>query len=83
MILGLLVRTGSALISAGMWLEDRAMRPSYPRLDAETDSCLRCRGNIVLSAGQLAGLLLRASEGVPVATLQLEADVLRRVGKEG
>jgi hypothetical protein len=56
----LVARAGGLLIAVGLALEDLA---DPPPITATTDSCLRCRGNTVTTAGELSALLLRAAEG--------------------
>ncbi len=56
----LVALAGGALVSLGAALEDLVdMSP----VTAETDSCLRCRGNVVATSAELSALLLRAAEG--------------------
>ncbi len=63
MIRRLVALAGGALVSLGVALEDLVqMSP----VTAETDSCLRCRGNVVVTADELTLLLLRAAGGEPL-----------------
>ena len=60
MIRRLVALAGGALVTVGVALEDLV---DPPPVTAETDSCLRCRGNVVTTSAELSALLLRAAEG--------------------
>jgi hypothetical protein len=60
MIRRLVGLAGRLLITAGLVLEDLV---DPPPVTAATDSCLRCRGNVVATSAELSALLLRAAEG--------------------
>lgn len=60
MIRRLVALAGGTLISIGIALENLV---DPPPVTPETDSCLRCRGNVVATSAELSALLLRAAEG--------------------
>lgn len=78
MIRRLAALIGGALVTAGVWLENHTDPP--PDLD-DTGPCA-CRGRYVLTEAQLASLVCRAVDGVPIPILAMEANVMYRVGAE-
>ncbi len=63
MLRGLLARLGDRLMALGAWLMVRHEPAEAWPLDEHTDSCLRCRGQLVTSRGWMRLMLHRAAGG--------------------
>jgi hypothetical protein len=67
---------GGGLVTVGLALEDLV---DPPPVTAGTDSCLRCRGNVVTTAEELSALLLRAASGEALNRVARDVEQFRRI----